>query len=106
MKLRARADEPKATLALLDRFKPEFVAVEPPGSVEVLGGKLGHGVGVAQWSGHGRRLLVCGLDEGVNRRRRQESSPHPLLSAILDDPAKKRSLHDEYTPQELANYRK
>lgn len=53
MKLRARADEPKTTLALLDRFKPELVAVKPPCSVEVLGGKLGHGMGVAQWSGDG-----------------------------------------------------
>jgi hypothetical protein len=52
MKLRARADEPKTTLALLDRFKSELVVIEPPRSVEVLGGKLGHGMGVAQWSGH------------------------------------------------------
>jgi hypothetical protein len=60
MKLRARADEPKATLALLDRFKSELVVIEPPRSVEVLGGKLGHGMSVAQWSGHGHRLLVGG----------------------------------------------
>src|SRR5690349_13129662 len=60
MKLRARADEPEATGALLDRFKSELVVIEPPRSVEVLGGKLGHGVGVAQWSGHGRRLLLAG----------------------------------------------
>ena len=53
MKLRARADEPKTTLALLDRFKSELVVIEPPRSVEVLGGKLGHSMRVAQWSGHG-----------------------------------------------------
>src|SRR5213083_1845499 len=79
MKLRARADEPKSTLALLDRFKSELVAVEPPRSVEVLGGKLGHGMGVAQWSGHGHRLLVGGLDNCVDRRSCPESSRHPLL---------------------------
>src|SRR5947209_20604611 len=79
MKLRARADEPKTTLSLLDRFKPELVAVEPPRSVKVPGRKLGHGMGVAQWSGHGHRLLVGGLDECVDRRSRQESSRHPLL---------------------------
>ena len=28
MKLRARADEPKTTLALLDRFKSELVVIE------------------------------------------------------------------------------
>ena len=78
MKLRARADEPKTTRALLDRFKSELVAIEPPRPVEVLGGKLGHGMGVAQWSGHGHRLLVGGLDEDVDRRRRQESSRHLL----------------------------
>jgi hypothetical protein len=79
MKLRARADEPKTTLALLDRFKSELVVIEPPRSVEVLGGKLGHSMGVAQWSGQGHRLLVGGLDEYVDRRGRQESSRHPLL---------------------------
>src|SRR5438270_8958603 len=83
MKLRARADEPKSTLALLDRFKSELVAVEPPRSVEVLGGKLGHGMGVAQWSGHGHRLLVGGLDNCVDRRSRQESSRHLVASAII-----------------------
>ena len=89
MKLRARADEPKTTLALLDRFKSELVVIEPPRSVEVLGGKLGHGMGVAQWSGHGRRLLVGWLDECVDRRRGQESSRHPLRerSFPLGDPA-------------------
>jgi hypothetical protein len=87
MKLRARADEPKTTLALLDRIKSELVVIEPPRSVEVLGRKLGHGMGVAQWSAHGHRLLVGGLDEYVDRRRRQESSRHPLLgrSFPLDD---------------------
>jgi hypothetical protein len=35
MKLRARAGEPKTTLALLDRFKSELVVIEPPRSVEV-----------------------------------------------------------------------
>src|SRR5436309_10189806 len=82
MKLRARADEPKTTLALLDRFKSELVVIEPPRSVEVLGGKLGHGMGVAQRSGHGHRLLVCGSDEYVDRRRRQESSRHPVRAII------------------------
>src|SRR3954453_8055147 len=76
MKLRARADEPKTPLALLDRVKSELVVIEPPRSIEVLGGKLGHGMGIAQWSGHGHRLLVDGLDESVDRRRGQESSRH------------------------------
>src|SRR5437660_939428 len=89
MKLRAPADEPKTTLALLDRFKSELVVIEPPRSVEVLGGKLGHCMGVAQWSGHGHRLLVGGSAECVDRRRGQESSRHPLLerSFALGDPA-------------------
>src|SRR5213592_4384033 len=80
MKLRVRADEPKTTFALLDRFKSELVVIEPPRSVEVLGGKLSHGMGVAQRSGHGHRLLVCGLDEYVDHRRRQESSRHRCFS--------------------------
>ena len=83
MKLRARADEPKTTLALLDRFKSELVVIEPPRSVEVPGGKLGHGTGVAQWSGHGHRLLFGGLGMGVDRLRSQESSRHSLTRSAL-----------------------
>lgn len=93
MKLRTRADEPKTTLALLDRFKAELVVIEPPRSVEVLGGKFGHGMGCTQWSGHEHRLLVAGLDEDVDRGRRQESSRLALLerSFPLNDPATGRA---------------
>ncbi len=76
MKLRARADEPKTTVALLDRVKSELVVIEPTRSVEVLGGKLGYGMGVAQWSWHGHRLRV-GVDGYVDRRRDQHSSHQP-----------------------------
>ena len=82
MKLRARADEPKTTVALLDRVKSELVVIEPTRSVEVLGGKLGHGMGVAQWSWHGHRLLV-GVDGYVDRRRGQHSSQQPPLERSL-----------------------
>ena len=93
MKFRARADVPKTTLALLDRVKSELFAVEPPRPVEVLGGKLGHGMGIPQWSGHGHRLLVGRLDERVDRRSRQESSRHLWLerSSRLGGPATGRS---------------
>ena len=82
MKLRARADEPKTTLALLDRFKSELVVIEPPRSVEVLGGKLGHGMGVAQWSGHGHRLLVGGWINVMTAARAKSHRVTRCLSGL------------------------
>jgi hypothetical protein len=38
--------------SLLNRLEPEFVAIEGPRALEVLGRELGDGMGVAEWSGH------------------------------------------------------
>src|SRR5947209_19628741 len=99
MKLRARADEPKTTLALLDRFKSELVAIEPPRPVEVLGRKLGHGMGVAQWSGHGHRLLVGGLDKSLTPAG---AKSHRVTRYLSDHPGWRIPLRNDWELNECS----
>jgi hypothetical protein len=58
MELGRPAHVAQAPGALLDWLESELVAVEGTRPLQILSGELGDGVSVAEWSGHGRLLLL------------------------------------------------
>src|SRR5205823_2579262 len=52
VELRGPTDVAQPTFTLFDRLEAESVAIEAPRAVEVLCGKLGHGVRRGEWTCH------------------------------------------------------
>ncbi len=88
MELGRPAHVAQAAGALLDRLKPELVAVEGARPLEVGSGELGDGVGIAERSGHGRLLLrVCaGVVPGHRLLSSAGSARPPLNAAVAKAP--------------------